>query len=147
MKYREGGIGRVFVVKIEHGDDFLECIKQVATKEMIENACFQMIGATQESDSVVGPIGTKIPTESIWKYQRNQGLELVGLGTIFKKDNIPSIHLHAAIGNAGDVNVGCIRANTKTFIVLEVIIMEITGVDAIRVYDENMGLYLLDFVK
>lgn len=42
MKYEKGSAGRVFVVKLEHGDDFLAEIKGLAAKESIRSATFFM---------------------------------------------------------------------------------------------------------
>jgi len=144
MKYQEGSIGRVFVLKIEHEEDFLKCIKEIAIKKDIKCAYFQMIGAIKSADMVTGPKNLELPPEQIWKNKRDEGMELVGIGTIFYKDNEPGVHLHAALGNAENAYVGCIRDNTSTFIVLEVILIELNGINAIRELDKNIGLNVLN---
>jgi len=41
------------------------------------------------------------------------------------------------------IKVGCLRGNSETFLVLEVIIVEITGIEARREFDPVSGLVLL----
>ena len=51
--------------------------------------------------------------------------------------------MHTAIGKADEVMVGCPRDGTKTFLILEVTIIEIVGLDAERKFDEETGFNLL----
>ena len=41
------------------------------------------------------------------------------------------------------LKIGCLRENAKTFLVLEAVIMEIDGVNAIREIDPEIGMPLL----
>jgi predicted DNA-binding protein with PD1-like motif len=67
----------------------------------------------------------------------------MGVGTIFRQDNEPRIHFHGAFGKKDMVKVGCLRGASETFLVLEVIILEIEGIDAKREFDPATGLTLL----
>ena len=67
----------------------------------------------------------------------------MGVGTIFSDESGPKLHLHAGIGRGDTTIVGCPRGGASVFCVLEVIIMEITGIDASRELDPEIGLKLL----
>ncbi|UCC67262.1 MAG: hypothetical protein JSV79_08995, partial [Armatimonadota bacterium] len=72
--------------------------------------------------------------------------ELVGVGTVFPSDGKPTLHFHAGIGREDTALVGCPRAGMSVYLVLEVIIIELVGVQADRALDEESGLNLLKIV-
>ena len=53
------------------------------------------------------------------------------------------MHLHGGIGRGSEAIVGCPRGGAKVFCVLEVVIIEITDVDASRRGDPELGIKLL----
>ena len=53
------------------------------------------------------------------------------------------LHLHAAFGRDDKVTAGCIRAGVTTWVVGEVVVMELTGSDALRRVDPATGFELL----
>jgi len=71
--------------------------------------------------------------------------EALGVGTIYCDDEGPKLHIHTAIGKGDETIVGCPRGGAKTFLILEVTIIEIDGLKAGRKPDENTGLKLLRF--
>lgn len=147
MEYRQGSIGRVFFVKAEHGDDLLGELKQLAVKEKIECAVFALIGALKEAFVVVGPRKDVVPPEPLGT-RLERAHEIIGMGTLLKdQTGTPSIHLHASMGRGYDVITGCIRAETETYLVLEVIILEVEGVNAARTLDKLTGMHMLNFLK
>ena len=100
MKYTVGSIGRVLVVKVEHGDDLLEEIKNLAIKENIISASLFMLGALKKASLVVGPRECTVPPEPVWA-SFTDGREIMGIGSIFSDGVEPVIHLHAAFGRGG----------------------------------------------
>ncbi|MCX7748632.1 MAG: DUF296 domain-containing protein [Clostridia bacterium] len=146
MQYRKGNIGRVFIVKVEHGDDLLESIKEIAQKENIEAATLFMLGAMKEASLVVGPKEAVLPPDPSWT-EFQDGREIVGIGTLFKDGTDPALHIHIGVGRGEETLIGCIRKNGEVYIVVELIIMEITGIEVEKVPDEKMGLKMLKFLK
>lgn len=143
MKYQQGNIGRVFVAKIEHGEDFIGEIKKLAVQENIRSATLFMIGALKSASVVVGPQEPVLPPTPMWRDFDNSR-ELVGVGTLFWDGDEPLLHAHGVFGK-GDVSLmGCIRKDTEVFLLLEVIIFELTGVNAVRQFNETLGLKALD---
>lgn len=69
--------------------------------------------------------------------------EVLGVGTLYWDDAGPRLHLHTAIGKDGENLVGCPRRDTKTFLILEITILEITGIEATRQFDPGSGMKLL----
>ena len=71
--------------------------------------------------------------------------EVVGVGLLaLGEDNKPVLHFHAALGRAGQTLTGCLRPGVDTWLVGEVILYELTGINARRVMDKNSGFELLE---
>jgi len=90
----------------------------------------------------VGPEKDVMPPVPVWK-ELKETHEVVGLGTIFYQGDEPKVHFHGAFGKKEMIKVGCLREKSETFLVLEAVIVEIEGVDAVREFDPVSGLTLL----
>ncbi len=144
MKYRVGQTGRIIVARFDDKEDILEGIALIAKKENIRGAVFNLIGGIKSGKIVVGPEEEVLPPKPVWR-DIQESTEVVGAGTIFWHGNEPKIHLHGSFGKRDSVKVGCLRGSSETFLVLEVVIIEIAGIDARRELDKNTGLVLLEF--
>ena len=142
MKYQVGGVGRVVVARFEDRDDVLGNLSTIAKKEGISAAAFYLVGGMREGKIVVGPEKDELPPVPVWK-ELGEAHEVIGFGTIFYQDNEPKVHLHAAFGKGDSVKVGCLRENSKTFLVLEAVIIELRGINAIRAFDPVSGVNIL----
>jgi predicted DNA-binding protein with PD1-like motif len=142
MKYQSGSVGRVFVARFEDGEDFLTSLCELARKENVRAGVFHLVGGAKKGRVVVGPKGDEMPPDPMWREIEGNS-EIVGTGTIFWAGLEPKAHLHMAAGRGDRVCVGCLRQNSQTFLVLEAVLMEITGVDATRELDPGTGLALL----
>ena len=142
MKYQVGNIGRVVVARFEDKDDVLGNLSSIAKKEGINAAAFYLVGGMREGKIVVGPEKDEFPPVPVWK-ELGETHEVVGFGTIFNQDNESKVHLHAAFGKGDSVKVGCLRENSKTFLVLEAVILELSGINAIREFDPVSGVNIL----
>jgi len=142
VDYQLGEIGRVIVARGFDGEDVYGEIESIATREDIRCGMVVLVGGLRSGKVVVGP---KSPTGKIEPQfvQFDDAREIAGVGTIFADESGPKLHLHAAIGRGSETIVGCPRGGAKVFCVLEVIIMEIKGVDASRRLDPELGLKLL----
>lgn len=140
MKFAEGKTGRVFYIKLEHGEDVRETLVRFCVKEKVASGWFQMFGALGRGELVVGPEGNELPPAPVFT-QIDMPHELVGIGSILEGDSGPSIHMHTAAGRGSDAITGCIRGGSETFLVLEILLVEVTGLDVKRIENEN-GLEL-----
>ena len=144
MEYRKGTIGRVFSVRFDEGDFFLEEMIELIRKENIRTGWFHVLGGLREADVVTGPRQPTMPPEPVWREVRG-AREVLGTGTVFWDGNEPRIHLHAAMGHHGDTLTACVRKGTKVYLVLEVMIIEMEGIEATRPWYEKGGFNRVTF--
>ncbi len=142
MKYQIGETGRVVAARFEDGDKILNSLIELAKKENIRAGVFYLLGGMKNCRIVVGPEKDQMPPVPIWR-ELSESHEVLGLGTIFWDSESPRVHFHGAFGKRDDVRVGCLREMAETFLVLEAIIIEIKGVNALRELDPISGLVLL----
>lgn len=146
MEYRTGSIGRVIVARFSDGEDLIGGIAEIAKREKLRSAHFHIVGGLRKGDFVAGPEEEKLPPTPVWR-ELNESHEVFGFGTIFWEGEAPRIHFHGAYGKKDSSKVGCLRKGTETFLILEVVITELTGIDAMRIPDPEIGLPLLQFTK
>jgi hypothetical protein len=144
MEYTKGNIGRVFIVRIDNKENLIEELENLATYEDIRSAVFVLLGAVDEANLVTGPLEKIIPPEPVWS-KLEKPSEIMGIGNIFFENEKPKVHLHTSTGNQEDVKVGCLRGENETFMVIEVFIMELSGISAARVFDSNKGFAPIQF--
>ena len=142
MKYQVGKVGRVVVAKFEDREDVLGNLSTIVKKEGISAAAFYLVGGMREGKIVVGPEKDVVPPTPVWK-NLGESHEVVGFGTIFYQGNEPKVHFHGAFGKKDMVKVGCLRENSSTFLVLEAVIIELSGINAVRDIDPALGLAML----
>lgn len=144
MEYTVGRTGRIIAARLFEGEDIYESIQQIASKENIKSAAVLITGGFRQANVVVGPKTEKPKIVGNFKDFAGPG-EVLGVGTIYCDDEGPKLHIHTAIGKGDETIVGCPRGGAKTFLILEVTIIEIEGIEAGRKPDEDTGLKLLRF--
>jgi predicted DNA-binding protein with PD1-like motif len=142
MKYQGGEVGRVFVVRFEDGDDVLGGLTEIARQEGLQAAAFHLVGGLKRGRFVAGPERDELPPIPVWR-DMDESHEIIGFGTIFRHDGEPKIHFHGAFGKRDVVKVGCLREAAEAFLVLEAVVLEITGTTAVRERDPESGMVLL----
>ncbi len=144
MKYSEGKIGRVFVIRLEDDDELPGCIEKFAAEHKISVGQAILVGGIGSGEIVSGPRKNKelpidpmlIPVDGVH--------EVVGVGVMAPdRKGTPQLHIHAALGRAGKTTTGCLRMGVKTWLVGEVILYEILGADVARLPDKESGFELL----
>lgn len=146
MQYTQGKLGRVFVARLQDGESIYDAVEEIARKEDIKSAAVMAVGGIRSGKVVTGPqqtTGKVIPHFEEFDDAR----ELVGVGTIFTQEGSPSLHFHAGIGRGDGALVGCPRGKMSVYLVLEVVIIELVGVDACRELDPEFGLHLLSIAR
>ena len=145
MQYSEGQVGRVFVVRLEHGEPMPESLERLAAERGVQYGLAIMVGGADEgSRFVVGPEdGTTLPP--IPTVNALKGVhEVAAVGTLFPDETgRPALHMHAAFGRGDETRSGCIREGIVTWQVLEITLVEIVGLSAVRLPDEQTGFRLL----
>ena len=141
MQYTEGQIGRIFVVRIDDGEDLLASLHRFIVDKGIEAGSVVFLGALMDAKLVTGPEKPVIPPDPHVVFFEG-GWEVFGIGTIFPGDGGPTIHCHASVGRAGHALTGCLRERAVTYLIVEVVIYEITGLSARREFDQRMQIHL-----
>ena len=145
MKSAEGTAGRVFVLRLEDGDVVPDCIEQFAAEKKITHGQVVLVGGIGGGQVVVGPRKSDVmPPDPVQRFVEGAH-EAEGVGIIAPdKDGKPVLHIHASLGRGGRTLTGCLRPGVKTWLVVEVVIYEITGVNARRLPDDRSGFSLLE---
>jgi predicted DNA-binding protein with PD1-like motif len=141
MQYSEGHLGRVFVVRIDDGEDFLSALQQFVFDKKILTGTILFLGALKEGKMVTGPEELTVPPVPHFVMFEG-GWETFGVGTIYPGDSGPMIHYHASVGRAGHALTGCLREKATAYLVIEAVILELTGLNIRREFDEKMQLHL-----
>jgi uncharacterized protein len=146
MDYAKGKIGRIFAVRIDHGDDLILELIKLSELEHIESAVFTLLGALKEGKLVAGPKESMRPPEPIWT-GFDDAHEILGVGNIFLEDGKPKVHLHVGTGRGDNVKLGCLRGENEVFMVVEAFVFELEGFSARRVMDKALGFSPVSFGK
>lgn len=142
MEYTQGTLGRVFVARLHDGESIYEAVEEIATKEGVESAAVMAVGGIRSGKVVTGPMNTTGKIEPHYE-EFNDAREMVGFGTVFMQEGKPALHFHAGIGRKERSLVGCPRAGMSVYLILEVVIVELLGVQATREMDSEFGVNLL----
>lgn len=146
MKYTEAKTGRLFILRLEHGDVVTDTIQAFAKAQSIKAAYVQIVGGAEKNSKIVaGPKdGTAARPEKV--YHHTDGVsEMFGVGTIFTNEQgEPKLHLHSSFGRGGNSNTGCCWPGVITWHIGEVIIHEIITDKASRKLNADNGFELLE---
>ncbi len=145
MKACEGRLGRVFVIRLEHGDVVPECIEQFAEENGVSVGYAILVGGIGSGEVVVGPrCSDEMPPQPM-TLPIDGAHEVAAVGVLAPgEDGKPALHIHGALGRSGATLSGCLRKGVSTWLVGEVILFEILGTGAVRRKDSASGFALLE---
>ncbi len=145
MKSTEGKPGRIFILRLEEGDKIPDCIESFAEQNHISTGQVILVGGIGGGQVVAGPrYSDRMPPEPLF-LPVDGAHEVLGAGLLTPgEDGRPFLHIHGALGRSGQTLTGCLRPGVDTWLVAEVIILEITGTKAGRSMDERSGFVLLE---
>lgn len=145
MRYSEAALGRVFVLRLEDGDPLNETLERFARERGISRGvAFYVGGGAGGTSLVVGPDATRNDAVIPLLHTLSNAHETLAVGTLFPNEaGEPVLHMHAACGREGEATVGCTRAGLETWLIGEMILIEITGSGASRYRDPATGFELL----
>lgn len=145
MKVCEGRIGRVFVIRLEDGDVVPHCIERFAEEKGVSVGQAILVGGIGSGVVVVGPRHSQERPPEPMLLPVDGAHEVVGVGVLAPNEGgKPVLHIHAALGRAGQTMTGCLRHGVTTWLVAEVILFEILGADMLRMKDKQSGFELLE---
>jgi predicted DNA-binding protein with PD1-like motif len=146
MQCTEAKQGRIFVLRLEHGEIVHQVIETFALEKNINAAAVIAVGAADEgSQVVVGPQkGNARPVQTM-THLLDQIHEIAGTGTLFPDENgHPVLHMHMACGRNERTVTGCIRNGVRVWQVLEVVLFELAEAAGARLFDPKLGFNLLN---
>ena len=146
MQYSEGSLGRVFVLRMDDGEDMLESIQKFVKEKSIGSGMMLFLGAMKDGRAVTGPEKPVIPPTSHFE-AFDSAWEVFGMATVYPSATGPKIHMHSSMGRGRAALVGCIRDKSSVYLIVEAVLIEFKGLDARREMDERTGLYLLSLCK
>jgi predicted DNA-binding protein with PD1-like motif len=144
MRYTSARMGRIFVARVDHGEDLLGELRALLVREGISHGFMLFLGALKEGSLVTGPEEAVIPPVPHW-IRFGGGWEVMGMATVYPGEGVPAIHLHASIGRGERALTGCLRETAETYLVMEVIIIEMLDLPVQKSRDEKTGLLLPEF--
>lgn len=145
MKYSQVNQGRVFVMRLEHGEIVHDEIEKFAREQSIQAAALIVVGgADGGSRLVVGPEdGDARPVDPM-AHVLNKAHEIAGTGTLFPDETgVPMLHMHMACGRRENTVTGCIRNGVKVWQIMEVVLFEFVDASGRRELDDKLGFKLL----
>jgi len=147
MQYSEGWLGRVFVIRLEDGEDLIESIQRFVAKKGVAAGMIHFLGALKEGRLITGPQEPTIPPGPPFVEKLEGAWETFGVATIYPRDGgEPTVHIHASAGHSDRALTGCLREKATTYLVVEAVVFEFLGLEVRRCIDERSGL-LLPFLK
>jgi predicted DNA-binding protein with PD1-like motif len=143
MEYACGTVGRVFLARVDHGEDLVQAITALVEREKVETGFFVLLGALESGRMTQGPASLALPPVPL-SIAFADGREVLGAGDVLRTDGVPSIHLHIATGRDGAAATGCLRDDARVYAVVEVVLFEL-GLGARRYLDPSTGLSRISF--
>ena len=119
MQYTQAKPGRIFVIAVEHGENIINNLQNLAEKEKISCAVFHLLGALKHAELVIGPKKPVLPPDRQKILIDNNASEFMGFGTIFLQEQKPSIHIHLSMGNKTITQTGHLLPDHEVFIISE----------------------------
>jgi len=146
MRYSEGSLGRVFVLRLEDGDPLNTTVEEFAREHGIgRGVAFYVGGGAGGTSLVVGPDTARTDAVVPLLHALSAPSETFAFGTLFPNEaGEPALHMHAACGREGYATVGCTRAGLETWLIGEIVLIEILGTSASRRVDPTSGFELLE---
>ena len=148
MKISEGTIGRVFVLRLEHGERLPDCIEAFAAERGVLRAYCALVGGIEGGGIVTGPESgpdgrTAMPPKAVLTALAG-AQEVAAVGTLFPDEaGAPRLHMHGAFGRGEEARVGCIRPGIGVWTIGEFVVIELLGLEMTRRRDPATGFELL----
>ena len=94
MQYTEGKPGRVFIVRVDHGEDLIATLMQFIKDHQVHSGYIRFMGALESGQVVTGPEVLCLPPDPHFE-SFSGGWEVIGMATITPDITGPtSISMH-----------------------------------------------------
>jgi predicted DNA-binding protein with PD1-like motif len=138
-QFWEATPGRIWVGRLETGDDLVEEIERVCAEREVRAAWVSAIGAVKRASFAY----FEQEERRYLELESTEHHEITGfVGNISIRDDQPFLHAHATFGARSGATVGGHLLLGCEVFAAEVTIREMTGVELTRTPDEVSGLAL-----
>jgi predicted DNA-binding protein with PD1-like motif len=138
-------MSRTDIIRLEDGDVVPGCIERFAGENGVSVGQVILVGGVGGGEVVVGPRSSEEMPPQPMLLPVDGAHEVLGVGVLAPDEGgKPVLHIHAALGRSGQTVSGCLRPGVTTWLVGEVILYEILGVNVARVRDEASDFNLLE---
>jgi len=143
----EGRQGRTIIARLQPGQDLMRALEQLLLEKEIKAGYIPVLqGGLKQVRPVSMTFGEQDDYPQDIEVEYRQPLEYLGMGTIARIEEKPSLHLHLTAGQTGNKSITGHFVEGQIVLVTEVVIVELLGVEATREADpEVFGLPLLRF--
>ena len=144
MQASEARFGRVFILRLEDHDRLPLVIEEFAREQNISHALVALLGALGPGELVAGPADSDarpvpVITNPVQAIHEAACLGLIAPG----EDGSLTLHMHGVLGRGDHAVAGCLRPGIEVWQVAEAVVIELTGTEALRRFDEETGFGLL----
>lgn len=145
MKAAEGKIGRVFILRMDDGDEMPGSIETFAKEKGVRVGYVSFVGGIGAGKIVTGPRDPATRPVDPMMTEIENAHEVAAVGVLAPDEaGNPVLHMHGAFGRETQTLSGCMRPGVKTWLVGEVILYEILGTGSMRIRDEAAGFSRLE---
>ncbi len=145
MKAAEGRIGRVFILRLEEGDEVPGCIERHAQENGVTVGYAVFVGGVGSGQIVSGPKDPDARPPDPNTIEIENAHEVAAMGILAPDENMkPVLHIHGSLGRKSKTVSGCFRGGVKTWLVGEVILYEVLGTGSQRLMDQESGMLFLE---
>ncbi len=143
-----GSVGKVHAFRIETGEPFLETLQKVCEDHNIKNGVILSCMGSLDGARFFAPVeipGKKFPYGYGDPTVLTGPIELYGATGFISHgaDDEVLLHVHVSLGdNEGKGYVGHLIDGNKALFTIDVVLMEIEGINMGRKYYEDLGVYL-----
>lgn len=132
-------VGRVFLIRLTHGEDLLESLNRICLEKKIESGTINVIGAVKSA--VVGYYNQETKQYQAITSERTSEIAACS-GNISIKDDSPIVHAHIVLSDEMGVAYGGHLMLGTVIFAAEATITELTGQPLVRRLDSVTGLPL-----
>ncbi|HSK68505.1 MAG TPA: PPC domain-containing DNA-binding protein [Candidatus Limnocylindria bacterium] len=143
-----GSVGKVHAFRLEVGEPFLESLQKVCEEHNIKNGVILSCMGSLDGARFFAPAeipGKKFPYGYGEPTVLTGPIELYGATGFFShgENNEVLLHVHVSLGDSeGKGYVGHLINGNKALFTIDVVLLEIEGINMGRRYHEDLGVYL-----
>ena len=134
------GLGRAFILRLDHGDYVLESIVGLIKEENLKDAVVVSAIGTLDKCKLHMVFTTGYPPVEHFEYWEDKPLELSSIDGVIA-DGKP--HLHAVVSDHERAYSGHLEEGCRVLYLAEIVIIELKSSDLVRAYDDDRILKLV----